>query len=80
MKTERDFKKVVVSPKGERWLQTGHPWVYETDVIGSDENIENASIVDVRTENGKYLGSGFFSEHSKIRVRILSKNANDTYQ
>ncbi|MCD8012684.1 MAG: class I SAM-dependent rRNA methyltransferase [Lachnospiraceae bacterium] len=28
---------------------------------------------------GKYLGTGFYSEHSKIRVRLLSRNANDKF-
>ncbi|MCD8338150.1 MAG: class I SAM-dependent rRNA methyltransferase [Lachnospiraceae bacterium] len=28
---------------------------------------------------GKYLGTGFYSEHSKIRVRLISRNANDKF-
>ena len=39
----------------------------------------NGSIVDVVTEGGKYLGTGFLSLHSKIRVRLISRNANDRF-
>ncbi|MCD7954420.1 MAG: class I SAM-dependent rRNA methyltransferase [Lachnospiraceae bacterium] len=28
---------------------------------------------------GKYLGTGFYSEHSKIRIRLISRNANDKF-
>lgn len=79
MKTERQYAKALVTPKGERWLSGGHPWVYESDVIRVEGAVENGALVDVRTEGGKYLGTGFLSEHSKIRVRIISTNANDTF-
>ena len=35
--------------------------------------------MDVISGKGRYLGTGFLSEHSKIRVRILSRNANDSF-
>jgi len=35
--------------------------------------------VDAVSEKGRYLGSGFYSEKSKIRVRLLSRNANDRF-
>lgn len=85
MKTVRNYPKIIISKKGERWLSTGHPWVYATDVIGdsgfsADESVEdNGCIVDVMTEGGKYAGSGFLSRESLIRVRLLSRNANDIF-
>ena len=35
--------------------------------------------MDVFSEKGTYLGSGFYNERSKIMVRVLSKNANDAF-
>ena len=35
--------------------------------------------MDAVSEKGKYLGSGFFSCESKIRIRLLSRNANDRF-
>ena len=80
MKTERNFPKIIITKKGERWAETGHSWIYESDVISYSGNPEeNGVITDVLTESGKYIGSGFLSLTSKIRVRLLSKNANDKF-
>lgn len=40
---------------------------------------ENGSLVDVFSEKGSYLGTGFISYKSKIRIRLLSSNANETF-
>ena len=79
MKTVRDYPVITVSDKGKRWLENNHPWLYYSDVIDIDDSIENGDIVDVVSLKGKYLGSGFFSQHSKIKVRLLSRNANDVF-
>ncbi|MBR5981579.1 MAG: class I SAM-dependent rRNA methyltransferase, partial [Firmicutes bacterium] len=39
----------------------------------------NGGLVDVVSLKGKYLGTGFLSESSKIRIRLISRNANDTF-
>ena len=41
--------------------------------------IENGALADAVTVGGKYLGTGFWSERSKIRLRLVSRNANDTF-
>ena len=78
MKVLRPYPKIIVTKKGSRRLSGGHPWVYSDDILAGEEP-ENGCVVDVVSEDGKYLGSGFFSLHSKIRVRILSQNANDRF-
>ena len=40
---------------------------------------QNGDIVDVVSNKGRYLGTGWVNDHSKIRVRIISRNANDTF-
>ena len=40
---------------------------------------ENGGIADVVSEKGAYLGTGLVSLKSKIRVRVFSRNANDTF-
>lgn len=57
----------------------GHPWVFEGEVLKESEKPENGSLVDVVSEKGKYIGTGFYNDHSKIRVRLLSYNANDRF-
>ena len=78
MKTKRAFPRMVVNKKAETSLRSGHPWVYGAEVL-EKESAENGSVVDVFSEKGTYLGSGFYNERSKIMVRVLSKNANDAF-
>ena len=79
MKAERQFSRVVITAKGTRWVEQGHPWIYEGEVIRQEGDCENGGLVDAVSEKGKYLGTGFLSEKSKIRVRLLSRNANDRF-
>lgn len=77
MKSQREFPRLVISPKGTRWVEQGHPWIYEAEVVSGGEDAENGVLVDAVSEKGKYLGTGFLSRKSKIRVRLSSRNAND---
>lgn len=79
MRSERSFPKFTVTAKGERWAGTGHPWIYASDVAVSPEGVENGALADVVGPKGKYLGTGLVSLASRIRVRILSRNANDRF-
>lgn len=75
----REFTKIKITPKGERSARHGHPWVFSdeiTDVIGE---YKNGDLVDVYSSKDKYLGTGFINNNSKIRVRIISTNANDKF-
>lgn len=79
MKIERELKNVVISDKGKKRVQGGHPWVYESDVVSVAEGIQNGDIVDVISLKGSYLGSAFYNANSKIILRIFSRNANDVF-
>lgn len=79
MKTDRKYTKVTIDEKGRKQQEEGHPWVYDNEVVRIDGDYENGDIVDVISQKGKYLGSGFINNNSKIIVRIISRNANDTF-
>ena len=79
MKQTRNYPKAVLTPKGERAVQSGHPWVYGTEVLPQSDPLPDGGLADVVSQGGKYLGTGFVCLKSKIRVRIISKNANDTF-
>lgn len=79
MKAERNFPRVTVTQKGARWVGQGHPWIYEGEVLSMDGVTENGCLADAVSEKGRYLGTGFVSLSSKIRVRLLSRNANDRF-
>ena len=78
MKAERDFPKFTVSAKGTRWVESGHPWIYDAEITDAPD-CENGALVDAVSEKGKYLGTGFLSLSSKIRIRLVSRNANDSF-
>lgn len=79
MKVQRKFPKFIITAKGTRWVEQGHPWIYEAEVIRCEGNFENGCLVDAVSEKGKYLGTGFLSLNSKIRIRLISRNANDKF-
>ena len=79
MKADRAYPSVTITPKAEAAILRGHPWVYGEEITAADGVPENGGLTDVRGRKGQYLGTGFFSEASKIRVRLLSRNANDRF-
>ena len=79
MKAERGFPRFIITPKGTRWVEQGHPWIYADEVIREEGACENGALADAVSEMGKYLGTGFVSRESKIRLRLLSRNANDRF-
>ena len=79
MKALRPYPKITITPKGEAALTGGHPWVYEGEVTAIDGTPEDGALVDVVSRRGSWLGCGFYNSHSKIRVRLLSRNANDDF-
>ena len=79
MKSERNYIKVIIDEKGRKQQEDGHPWVYDNEIIKIEGSYENGDIVDVLSQKGKYLGSGFINNNSKIMIRIISRNANDNF-
>ncbi len=79
MKQQRPYPIVTITKKGQRAIEAGHPWVYAGEILSDPEEAENGAIVDVLSEKGAWLGAGLLSRSSLIRVRLLSRNANDSF-
>ena len=79
MRAERGYPLCTITPKAEASILRGHPWVYDAEILSLDGEPDNGAVVDVVSRKGRYLGTGFYSEHSKIRVRLLSRNTNDRF-
>ena len=78
MKAARQFPAFTVTKKAEAALKSGHPWVYDAEILKSSD-CENGALVDIFSEKGSYLGTGLISNNSKIRIRRLSDNANESF-
>lgn len=75
----RPYAKLTITKKGELAARSGHPWVYGEEVTHVEGTYQTGDIVDVYSDKDRYLGTGFANDISKIRVRIVSRNANDRF-
>lgn len=75
----RNYPILTLTEKGADFLRGGHVWVFADEVTHITGTPEDGALADVCSPKGKYLGTGFYNSNSKIRVRIISKNANDRF-
>ena len=75
----RPYPILTVNEKAARAIRAGHPWVYGVETTGPDRPCENGDLVDVVSLKSRWLGTGLLNDHSKIRVRLLSRNTNDRF-
>jgi 23S rRNA (cytosine1962-C5)-methyltransferase len=66
----------VVSAKGARRWQQGHPWIYRSDVTHRPH--APAGAVRVRDSRGKGLGVALWSPRSEISLRLLDDDPDAT--
>ena len=76
---KRKYTVAEVSKKAEKTLFLGHPWIYDTEVQSLDGDVEDGDLVDVINGKGRFIGTGFYNSNSKIRIRLISRNANDRF-
>ena len=79
MKADRPYPFVTIDARGAKRAQEGHPWVFDNEITAQEGALEDGALCDVRSPKGRYLGTGTYNSHSKIRVRMLSQNANDKF-
>jgi 23S rRNA (cytosine1962-C5)-methyltransferase len=65
--------EAVVSPKGARRWQQGHPWIFRSDV--TRRPTAPAGVVRVLDARGKAIGLALWSPQSEISLRLLDTNA-----
>ena len=70
---------VVLNRNEEKEKLLGFPWVFNNEIhTFKGDNIVSGEVVKVITMDGKFVAYGFLNTSSKIMVRILSRNENDT--
>jgi 23S rRNA (cytosine1962-C5)-methyltransferase len=68
--------EAVVSPKGARRWQQGHPWIFRSDVV--ERPTSPAGAVRVRDARGKPLGVALWSPRSEISLRLIDAKPDAT--
>ncbi len=67
---------VVTIKKGEgRALKAGGQWIFDNEIESIMGRFENGEIVTVHDFDGYPLGKGFINQNSKIRIRMLTRKA-----
>lgn len=70
---------VIVTKRGEDRIESGHPWVYRSDV--AEVRAAAGEVVRVSGPRNRVLGEALFSDRSQITLRMLTRGdtrADDT--
>lgn len=68
------MQSVTLKSKGVRRLQTGHPWIFESDLKPTTGGGVPPGVVRVHGMQGEVLGQALYNPRSKIALRMLSRN------
>ncbi len=67
---------IVTLKKGEgRTLKSGGVWVFDNEIATITGTFKNGDIVSVHDFDGYPMGKGFINQNSKIRVRMMTRKA-----
>ncbi len=79
--TERIYANehtILTLKKGEgRTLKAGGQWVFDNEVDTIVGTFKNGDIIRINDFDGYPMGWGFVNQNSKIRVRMMTRNANE---
>lgn len=75
----RNFAKAIVNERAETAVKGGHPWIFAEKIVSVEGDYENGDLVDVYTRKQRFLGTGFINDNSAMRIRLISRNANDRF-
>ncbi|HVV28121.1 MAG TPA: class I SAM-dependent rRNA methyltransferase [Rhizomicrobium sp.] len=66
-------RKAVILPKGRR-ARSGAPWIFSNEIRMDEaaKAIAPGSVVNVRGDDGRAFGTGYFNPRSLIAVRLLA--------
>ena len=62
----------------ERDLLGGGLWVFDNEIDWVDDRCEDGDVVEVLDSRCRFLAKGFFNSKSKIVVRVLTREREET--
>ncbi|WP_419878940.1 class I SAM-dependent rRNA methyltransferase [Brevibacillus centrosporus] len=69
--------KVLLNQHRKKRLETGHPWIYQSEVLEIQGDVVAGEIVEVTNHKGHFLAKGYINPASQMIVRILSFDPNE---
>jgi 23S rRNA (cytosine1962-C5)-methyltransferase len=73
MSVKNEAPVVRITRRGAERLRAGHLWVYRSD-LQADTDAPPGSLVHVRDERGRKLGSALYSSASQIAIRLIESD------
>lgn len=55
-------------------MKAGGMWIFDNEIERVDGDFEDGDILEVHDFDGYPLGKGFINRHSKIRIRMMTRN------
>ena len=68
--TNTPYASVTIKPRGEERLQSGHPWIYKSDIAKVDAR--GGDTVRVIGSRNRVLGHALYSDRSEITLRVIT--------
>ncbi|BBB91315.1 MAG TPA: class I SAM-dependent rRNA methyltransferase [Methylomusa anaerophila] len=68
---------VYIRKGAQHRVESGHPWVYQSEIDYVDGQFQPGDIVDVYNFRQRFIGRGYINPRSQITVRILSREQED---
>lgn len=69
--------KIILARKKESRVESGHPWIFRSDIDEVKGDFSSGDIVDIYSSKNKFLGRGYYNPKSQISVRILTYEQED---
>ena len=62
----------------EQDVRAGSLWIYDNEIDWADDTCKDGDVVEVLDSRMRFLAWGFFNAKSRITVRVLSRDRNET--
>ncbi|MHC1746645.1 MAG: class I SAM-dependent rRNA methyltransferase [Negativicutes bacterium] len=66
-------RKVFLRKGVHHRVESGHPWIYKTEIDYEDGPISPGGIVDVYNFRQRFIGRGYWNGRSQITIRLLTR-------
>jgi len=70
-------EQVILKPRKARPFFGRHPWVLDSAIDHVTGQPPDGAVVDLLTENGKFVARGLYNSQSRIRVRLYTWSPGD---
>lgn len=69
--------KAILKKNEGRTISAGGLWIFDNEIDRIEGDFANGDIIEVYSYKDDYIGRGYINDHSKIRIRVLSRNRDE---